>query len=194
LGLKKFAVDQEELIARLDAPVNFQMVTHLTGIIENHNPDIDMLLQVSFHKRKEVAFRAAWMLEYIMSNSPAVFGPYLNRFLELLPTLKNPSVMRHYCKITALVTAGNPDPVYKTLVREIEFDAIIEALFTWLVEEKTPVAVKVHCMQALANLAPRYDWIKDDLMETIDYLTDVESIAFFARAKQVKKQLMKVKR
>jgi hypothetical protein len=194
LGLKKFAVDQEELIARLDAPVNFQMVTHLTAILENHNPGIDMLLQISFHKRKEVAFRAAWMLEYIMTNSPVVFSPYLTRFLELLPAQKNPSAMRHYSKIVALVTAGNTDPVYKALAADIKFEAVIEVLFTWLVETKTPVATKVHCMQALANLAPRYEWIKDDLTETIDYLTDVESIAFFARAKQVKKQLKKVTR
>jgi hypothetical protein len=194
LGLKKFAVEQEELIAKLDTPVNFQMEAHLSGIIENHNPDIDVLLRVSFHKRKEVAFRAAWMLEYIMINSPAVFSPYLTRFLELLPMLKNASVMRHYCKIIALLTAGNADPVYKTIARDLEFEAVTEVLFTWLVETNIPVAVKVHCMQALANLAPRYDWIKDDLMETIDYLTDVESIAFFARAKQIRKQLMKLKK
>ncbi|HMI01929.1 MAG TPA: hypothetical protein VK541_05570 [Pedobacter sp.] len=194
MGFKKFAVDKEELIARLDAPVNFQMVAHLTGIIKNHNPGIDVLLQASFHKRKEVAFRAAWMLEYMMSNNPAVFSPYLTRFLELLPTQKNPSVMRHYSKIVALLTAGNAGPLYKALVKEIEFEAVVEVLFIWLVDTEMPVATKVHCMQALANLAPRYDWIKDDLMETIDYLTDVESIAFFARAKQVKKQLMKLKK
>jgi len=187
-------VEQEELIARLDGPVNFQMVAHLTGILENHNPDIDVLLRVSFHKRKEVAFRAAWMLEHVMTNSPAVFSPHLTKFLELLPMLTNASVMRHYCKIIALLTAGNADPVYKKLAKDLEFDAIIEVLFIWLVETNIPVAVKVHCMQALANLAPRYDWIKDDLMETIDYLTDVESIAFFARAKQVRKQLMKLKK
>jgi hypothetical protein len=194
LGLKNFIVDQEELIARLDAPVNFQMVAHLTGILENHNPGIDVLLQVSFHRRKEVAFRAAWMLEYVMTNKPDLFSSYLVQFLDLLPSQKNLSAIRHYSKIVALLTAGNADPVYKVRSKELEFDAVIEVLFTWLVGEKTPVAVKVHCMQALANLAPRYDWIKDDLMETIDYLTDLESIAFFARAKQVRKQLLKLKK
>jgi hypothetical protein len=187
-------VDKDELIARLDVPVNFRMVAYLTAIIENHEPDINDLLQISFHKKKEVAFRAAWMLEYLMTRRPEQFRLYVPDLLALLPKQKNPSAMRHYTKIIALLTAGNADPVYRILAREIEFEAVVEVLFTWLVDTEMLVATKVHCMQALANLALRYDWIKDDLMETIDYLTDVESIAFFARARQVKKQLMKVKR
>jgi hypothetical protein len=194
LGLKKFAMDKEELIARLDAPMKFQMVANSTAIIESYNLDINDLLDISFHKKKEVAFRAAWMLEYVMARRPAQFGPYVLKLLALLPQQQNPSAMRHYTKIIALLTAGNADPDYKALVKEIQFEAVIEVLFTWLVDTEMLVATKVHCMQALANLAPRYDWIKDDLMETIDYLTDVESIAFFARAKQVKKQLMKLKK
>ena len=101
--------------------------------------------------------------------------------------------MRHYTKIIALLTSKKADPVYKELAKAIDFEPVIEVLFTWLIDTEMLVATKVHCMQALANLVPRYDWIKDDLVQTIDYLTDKESIAFFARAKMVKKQLMKTK-
>jgi len=186
-------LEKEELIARLDAPMKFQMVANSTAIIESHDLDINDLLGISFHKKKEIAFRAAWMLEYIMINRPAQFSPFIPKLLELLPAQKNPSAMRHYTKIIALLTARNADPVYKELSKTLDFDPVIEVLFTWLVDTEMLVATKVHCMQSLANLVPRYVWIKDDLLETIDYLTDIETIAFFARAKQVRQQLKKFK-
>ena len=186
-------MQKDELIARLDAPMKFQMVANVTAMIESNDLDINDLLEISFHKKKEVAFRAAWMLEYMMTHKPEVFSLYVEELLRLLPKQKNDSAMRHYTKIIALLTAKNAHPIYKELATNIDFEPVIEVLFTWLIDTKMLVATKVHCMQALANLVPRYDWIKDDLVQTIDYLTDLESIAFFARAKMVKKQLKNMK-
>ena len=184
-------MNKEELTARLDAPVQFQMVASLTAIAEDHNLSVSELMELSFHKKKEIAFRAAWMLEYFMTQKPEQFSKYLNELLALLPRQTNPSAMRHYAKIVALLTDKKAPQVYKANLQKIDFEPVIEVLFTWLVDTKTLVATKVHCMQSLANLLPRYEWIKDELMDTIDYLMDVESIAFFARAKMVKKQLKK---
>lgn len=182
-------LNKEELIAMLDTPVKFQMVASSTAIIEDNNLDVKDILEISFHKKKEIAFRAAWMLEYIMTHKPALFIPHIADLLERLPNQRNPSGMRHYTKIISLLTAKNADPEYKKAIKYIDFEPIIEVLFTWLVEPGVLVATKVHCMQSLANLAPAHDWIKDELLQTIDHLTDIESIAFFARAKMVKKQL-----
>lgn len=184
-------MQKEELIGRLDTPVKTHMLAVVVPIIQQHDLNIDDLLEISFHKKKELAFRAAWMLEYIMVDKPAKFSSYVPRLLELLPRQKNQSAMRHYTKIISLFTAKNADPVYKQLCEDIDFDPVIEVLFAWLVEPEVLVATKVHCMQSLANLVPRYLWIKDDLLATIDYLIDIESIAFFARAKMVKKQIKK---
>ncbi|MNR45986.1 hypothetical protein D3C85_1648950 [compost metagenome] len=65
-------------------------------------------------------------------------------------------------------------------------------MFSWLIDENVLVATKVHAMQALANLVPRYTWVKEELLETIAHLEDLETIAFFGRAKQIKKALKKV--
>ncbi|MNY19889.1 hypothetical protein D3C86_1533460 [compost metagenome] len=184
-------MDKEELIARLNAPMQFQMVANSTAIVESSDLDINDLLDISFHQKKEIAFRAAWMLEYLMTQRSAQFSKYVSALLTLLPRQENPSAMRHYAKIVALMTDRKADPVYKELLVQLDFDPIIETLFTWLVDPETLVATKVHCMQSLANLVPRYDWISDELQETIDYLMGVESIAFFARARMVKKQLKK---
>jgi hypothetical protein len=185
-------VQKEELIARLDAPMKFQMVANSTAIIESSELDINDLLDISFHKKKEIAFRAAWMLEYVMTHKAAQFVPFAEKLLSLLPNQKNPSAQRHYTKIIALLTSKKADPIYQEAVERLDFDQVIEVLFTWLIDPEILVATKVHCMQALANLTPRYDWIKDDLEQTIEYLKDKESIAFFARARMVAKQLNKL--
>lgn len=168
------------------------MVANCIALVEHFDLDLNDLFDISFHKKKEVAFRAAWMLEYIMTHNPAVFVPHVPRLLQLLPAQKNPSAMRHYTKIIALLTDRKADPLFQQFSKEEDFEGTIEVLFTWLVDPEMLVATKVHCMQALANLAHRYDWIKDDLLATIDYLADIESIAFFARSKQVRKQLKKI--
>lgn len=169
------------------------MVSVCTALIEDFDLSLDDLLDISFYKKKEVAFRAAWMLEYIMTHSPADFLPHVPRLLQLLPAQKNHSSMRHYTKIISLLTDRKANPLFQQFSKDFDFEATIEVLFTWLVEPDMLVATKVHCMQSLANLATRYDWIKDDLLATIDHLADIESIAFFARSKQVRKQLKKIK-
>lgn len=170
------------------------MVVSLTNIIESNDVKVADLLAISFHKKKEVAFRSAWMLEYFVTHKPDLFIANLPELMSLLDKQKNPSAMRHYAKIMALITDRKANDIYKEKVATIDFEPIIDVLFTWLVDTDVLVATKVHCMQTLANLAPRYDWIKDELLETIDHLVDIESVAFFGRAKQIRKQLKRIQK
>jgi len=168
------------------------MVVSLTSIIESNDVKVTDLLAISFHKKKEVAFRSAWMLEYFVTHKPTLFIEHLPELMALLDKQKNPSAMRHYAKIIALITDRKANDIYRGKVASIDFEPIIDVLFTWLVDTEVLVATKVHCMQTLANLAPRYDWIKEELLETIDHLLDIESVAFFGRAKQIRKQLKRI--
>ncbi|RZK80827.1 MAG: hypothetical protein EOO92_06750 [Pedobacter sp.] len=163
----------------------------LLDFIEGNKFGLDDLLELSFHKDRQVAFRSAWKLEYYMVNEPREFVERLPAFFKLFPGVENQSAMRHYTKIVALLTDRKANSLYKVVLSEFDFEPIIEKLFTWLVDDEVLVASKVHCMQSLANLSPRYDWIKDELLQTINHLEQIESIAFFARAKVVKKTLKK---
>jgi hypothetical protein len=187
-------LNKEELIDWLGGPRQFQMVASSTDVTDNHILAVADLLEVSFHRQKEVGFRASWMLERIMAQKPAEFAPYVGQFLGLLPAQKNLSAMRHYGKIVALLTDKKADPIYKSLLPQLDFEPVIATLFSWLIEDVTPVAVKVHCMQSLANLSPRYSWIKAELLETMDYLIDKESYAFFARVKMIRQQFKRAEK
>ncbi|WP_124584045.1 hypothetical protein [Pedobacter sp. KBW06] len=189
---------RDELTARLNASMEARMVQILTGIadskLENQEQydQIKSLIDLTFHPKKEVGFRAAWTLEYIFMNHHCA-GDHLEDLLSRFPEQKNPSCMRHYGKILAWLTGKKSAGLKEGQLDKIDFDPIIDILFTWLIDEKVLVATKVHAMQALANLAPRYTWIKEELLQTITHLEDRESIAFFGRAKQIRKALKKVK-
>ena len=77
------------------------------------------------------------------------------------------------------------------LLENYDTDCIVEVVFAWLIDEKIPVAVKSHCLNILANLTTKHAWVKTELIETMEFLIDQESIAFFAKVKQIRKQLEK---
>jgi hypothetical protein len=185
---------KEQLIDALSQPVEHQMVNNLKRILETNQVTISDIFDVSLHHKKEVAFRAAWMLEYVLTSSPNSFKNYLDMLFKYLPKCRNQSVMRHYSKMVALLTSKNVNQAYLSEVKKVDFQPVTETLFKWLIEKNTLVATKVHCMQALANLSAEYKWIADELIQIIDYLEPKESIAFFARAKVVKKTLIKQNR
>lgn len=148
------------------------------------------VLDLSFVADREIAFRSAWMLEHLALNGQGL-TLILDIFLERLPELQNQSTMRHHGKIFAWATSKKAPERLKQQIASRDLSEEAELFFGWLIEDTTPVAVKVHAMQSLANLAPRYSWIKEELLETIGFLESRESIAFFARAKQIRKQLKK---
>lgn len=191
---------KDELTTRLGASMEAKMVKVISEIADNRNLYRDTendftvkdVIDLTFHSRKDLAFRAAWLLEHIFFNYYCL-GDHLEDFLSRFPNQRHPGPMRHYGKILAFLTGKQAKGLHPGQLEKIDFEPLIGLMFDWLIDEKVLVAVKVHAMQALANLAPRYPWIKDELLETIAHLEDLESIAFFGRAKQVKKQLKKIK-
>ncbi|SHG10249.1 hypothetical protein [Pedobacter caeni] len=190
---------RDKLTARLSASMEARMMEILSGIADQKFStegdeeyfQIKDLIDLTFHPKKEVGFRAAWTLEYIFMNHHCA-GDHLDDLLSRFPEQKNPSCMRHYGKILAYLTSKHATGLKEGQLAETNFEPVIDILFSWLIDEKVLVATKVHAMQTLANLAPRYTWIKDELLETIAHLEDQETVAFFGRAKQVKKALKKI--
>ena len=191
---------KEELTTRLGAAMEAKMVMVISEIAGNRNLypgtkndfTVKDVIDLTFHARKELAFRAAWLLEHIFFKYYCL-GDHLEDFLSRFSQQMHPGPMRHYGKILAFLTGKQARGLQPGQLEKIDFEPLIGLMFDWLMDEKVLVATKVHAMQALANLAPRYPWIKDELLETIAHLEDLESIAFFGRAKQVKKQLKKIK-
>ncbi|WP_421942933.1 hypothetical protein [Pedobacter sp.] len=147
------------------------------------------LIDLSFHQDEQVGFRAAWILERIYSNHQERFLPQVDYFLGKLPQQNNNSALRHYVKILAFMTGKKASSEIKAIISGYETDKIVEVVFAWLIDENIPVAVKSHCLNILANFIPKHQWIKEELIVTMEFLVDKESIAFFAKVKQIREQL-----
>ena len=158
-------------------------------LASNETYSAKYLMDLSFDRDEQIGFRAAWILERVYSNHQERFLPYVNYFLEKLPTQHNLSALRHYVKIMAYMTNRKANTEIKSIINSYDTTQILEVVFAWLIDEKIPVAVKSHCLNILANLVPKHNWIRNELIETMEFLADKESIAFFAKVKQIRKQL-----
>jgi hypothetical protein len=147
------------------------------------------LIDLSFYHDEQIGFRAAWILENVFTNHRQRFLPYVFYFLEKFPQQNNLSALRHYVKILALMTKKNAAMEIEKILAGYETDHLVAVVFAWLIDEKIPVAVKSHCLNILANLNAKHNWIREELLQTMDFLVDKESIGFFAKVKQIRKQL-----
>lgn len=164
-------------------------VDELAHIASGEDFSIKELIDLTFYPEEQVAFRAAWILENVYIHYQERFVPHAIYFLQKLPEQNNFSCRRHYGKIFALMTHKKATPVIKQIVSDYSTDDLVDTVFGWLIDEKVPVAIKSHVLNILANLSSKHDWIKEELLQTIDFLVDKESIAFYAKAKQIRKQL-----
>lgn len=175
----------------LKSTLSKKRVEELAKCIAENEFSIEELINLTFHVDEQVGFRASWILENIYLNHVFQFWPHANYFLIRFSDQGNLSSRRHFGKILALMTSKNAPFYIHEVIRAHKTDKLVETVFSWLIDEHVPVAVKSHCLNILANLSVRHAWIRNDLLETMEFLVDKESIAFFAKVKQVRKQLSK---
>lgn len=169
-------------------------VEKLAAIAAEGGYPVKELIDLSFCPDEQIGFRAAWILEHVYSGYPERFLPQISYFLAKLPVQTNLSALRHYVKILAFLTNRKASAEVRKMIADYNTDPIVEIVFSWLISDQIPVAVKSHCLNILANLVPKHPWIKDELIETMDFLVDKESIGFFAKVKQIRKQLKRAEK
>lgn len=177
------------LLAAIQTTLTKTKVTQLTNIAAAQDFSIKELIDLTFNADEKVAFRAGWILENIYIQHLHRFLPYTTYFLDRFTAQNNLSCCRHYSKILALMTNKKAPIAIKNVISEYETTELVETVFGWLIDEKIPVAIKSHCLNVLANLNAKHNWIKDELLETMDFLVDKESIGFYSKVKKIRKQL-----
>lgn len=180
---------KEQLIEDIKTTLSKSKVDLLAQIASKQHNAIKDIIDLTFHPEEKIAFRAAWILENVYVNNPLEFVPFITYFLDQFSAQNNLSARRHFGKILALLTKKSALPEIKEVIKQYPTDHIVETTFAWLIDENVPVAIKSHCLNILANFCVKHDWIRTELLETMDYLVDKESIAFFAKVKHIKKQL-----
>lgn len=107
------------------------------------NPEYyKLLIEVAFYDANPKSWRAAYLLDCINDLDPGLLRPFLSEMIEQVQIEKSTSKTRHFLKLISL----------NDLTKEQQgflFDFCIKTLTS----EKEPVAVRVHAMQILSNIA-----------------------------------------
>lgn len=178
------------LLTIIKSTLSKKRVEGLAKTIADTEFSIKELIDLTFHPEEQIGFRASWILENMYISYVDRFIPHSIYFLSKFHQQQNLSSRRHFSKILALMTAKKAPQSIKAIVDQYNTEELVEAVFSWLIDDQVPVAVKSHCLNILANLSAKHYWIKNELVETMDFLIDRESIAFYAKVKQIRKQLV----
>ena len=125
--------------------------------------------------RERIAFRAAYILEYLYFHEPDTWLPYRTRFCETdFPACLHAGARRHFAKIMAhLLREQLPD--------EATLGRIAETAAQWAIEPRTKVAVQIWCVEILKLCRPRCAWVGESWDDLIATLSAEASPAIAAR-------------
>jgi hypothetical protein len=98
--------------------------------------------------------------------------------IDALPHFSNYGVKRQVVK--ALAVRDIPEKLEGQLA---------DLCFDWLQSSVMPVAIKVHCMQILANITERYPDLAGELQTVIKEQMPRNSVGFTSRGRKILKRL-----
>ena len=164
-------------------------VVKLSAILKKQQFAITDLISITFHPDKNIAFRAAWILENLFLQQPESYLDNLEYLVSRVKDVDNPSCKRHYAKIVMHITSPKAPASIQQKLSEIDLEPVVEQLFDWMIDPKVLTAVKVFASEAFFNLRSRYPWITEELTNQIQFLMRDGTAAIQSRGKKLLKAL-----
>ena len=182
---------QAQLIEQISGALGKVKVIKLSQILREEKFSLHDLINLTFYRDKDIAFRAAWLLENVFLQDPESYLSDLDYLIKRFNEVKYPSCQRHYAKIIMHITSPKAPQSIQTALQEIDLEPVIEQLFEWMIEPKVKIAVKVFASEALFNMRTNYDWLTEELANQIKFLMRDGKMAIQTRGKKILKQLEK---
>lgn len=154
---------------------------------------IKPLLEILFDVDDKISCRAAWVFEFMCSNTIESIIPHLDLFTEHVSKVHLDSAVRPVAKVCELITKayyGKEDSKIKAFVTALHKERIIEACFDWMINDEK-VAPKAYGMNALYLLGTEFHWVHPELMTILERDFYLQSAAFKARARHILKKIKK---
>jgi hypothetical protein len=182
-GLKMLTSD--ELIKEISTTMVKARVVKLSTILKKEKFSIKDLIDITFHPDKNIAFRAAWILENLFLQQPESYLDNLEYLVSRVKDVDNPSCKRHYAKIVMHITSPKAPANIQQKLSGIDLEPVVEQLFDWMIDPKVLIAVKVFASEALFNMRRRYSWITEELANQIRFLMRDGTAAIQSRGKKL---------
>lgn len=180
---------KEELVGSIKSRIGKLKVIRLTEILEKEHFAIRDLVNLTFHPDKDIAFRAAWLVENLLLKNPELYINELEYLIYSIREVTNPSCKRHYAKIVMHITRPTEAAPIRKKLEKIDLEPVVEQFFDWLIDPKVLIAVKVFSAEALFNLRTRYPWVKEELAEQLLFMMRNGTAAIQSRRRKLLAQL-----
>ena len=159
-------------------------------VIENPQT-FEKLLNYCFTSKTELAYKAAWVLEFVYLENPKWLLPHLDLFFKHLPSINLDQTLRplaHICELIAISNYKKKDIDVIAVFLEKHKKTLIDCSFDWLITEQK-VACQVRAMTALYYLGTEFEWIHPELKQIIEQNIHLGSAGYQSRGKKTIKQI-----
>lgn len=141
----------------LDLLLSWENMPLIAGYMCEHPDDLESLVRLALDDCQTPNYRAIWMVEKVHDQRPDLVLPFLPAMTEFVLRTKNSGKKRHILKLISL----HPIPD-ENLSLMLDFCI---GTFTNAAEE---IAVRVHAMQILYNIAEKEHDFANELIDLIE--------------------------
>jgi hypothetical protein len=182
---------RDEIVKQLTTSMGKTTVVTLSEKLKEQKFPYRYVVDITFHPDKQIAFRAAWLMDTLYFDDPIFYLDDIEYLLQQIPNIKYPASKRHYSRIALNLTSPRSPKAIKDQLANIDLEPVVEHFFEWMMDPKVKVAVKVFVTESLFNLRHRYPWVLEELGGQIEYLMRDGTAAIQSAGKRLLKELNK---
>jgi len=143
---------------------------------------LDLIVSKAMDDSQPENWRAAWMVDKIHDKHPDMVIPYLPALTEFVLTTQNTGKKRHILKLISLHD-----------IPEEKMAVLLNFGYQIFTDASEPVAVRVHAMQVLFNIAMKEPDFAGELIELIEHEIEFHgSAGMSSRGQKLLKRLYEV--
>ncbi|MGQ0828638.1 MAG: hypothetical protein ACT4ON_09610 [Bacteroidota bacterium] len=146
--------------------------------IDDSPTEFKKIIDIIYNEKAPLPQRASWVLAAVNEKHPELLKPYITLFIDTIQKFKTDGIKRNMA--VALASHSIPKKSQGKLIN-VCFELILSPTET--------VAVKVHALQAITNIAKLHSELKNELKAAIEDQLSKTTAAFHARTKNILKEL-----
>lgn len=149
------------------------------GNISDYPAHLNALMKIAFDESDPRNWRAAWMVDKMNDKHPELIIPYLPSMTDFVLTTQNAGKKRHFLKLISLHA-----------ILEDKMVTLLNYCIDVFTSSSEPIAVRVHAMQVLFNIAQAEPDFAGELIDLIEHEIEFHgSAGISSRGKKLLKKL-----
>lgn len=156
----------------------------LTNFVLEHPETMTTLTAIGFDLNNPFHYKAIWIMELLAERNPNLLQPYIETICEKASQYHHESAIRGLSRVVYFMSTAT-----SILLTENQKEKLIEIGLDWLIDDNIKVAPKAYAMYTLLHFAKEYEWIKEELRNSIDKNFHQQSAGYKAAARNVLKKI-----